>query len=111
MIYYMKLIPLSKAKQLLASNPTLKRVKYCKGKYDWSKRESLMKERQFLVSGSICAIWLERRQDKHGPYGVIYAAKINRCEKCFGHGTIRLGQGFFVKVSECPDCKGTGITP
>ena len=30
------------------------------------------------------------------------------CQKCKGHGSVRMQQGFFIVEQECPECEGTG---
>jgi len=70
----MKLISQTNAKRLLALNSNLIKIKWDAGKYDWQKRKSFA-EREHQVGDQVVAIWLERRQDRHGPYALIMCAR------------------------------------
>lgn len=63
----MKTISKLKALEILKENPHLTKIKYCGGKYDWSKRQKFS-DTDHKVGKHIKAIWLERRQDSYGPY-------------------------------------------
>lgn len=60
------------AMELLNSNPSLKKVRYDSGRYKWYGSESEYVGREVSVPEHVKALWVERRQDKDGPYASVF---------------------------------------
>lgn len=68
----------AKATAILNQTPGAYRFPYCTGKYKWSGSARDWAGQEIQTSDSIKAIYVERRQDQHGPYAKMMCVTTNQ---------------------------------
>lgn len=73
----MKIISKAAALAIQQQHPGSRLFRYCTGKYQWHGRASHYMGQDILDIPGVLAVFVERRQDRCGPYALLRCVTLN----------------------------------
>ena len=67
-MHSLNVVSKSVAMKIKLNHTNTKIMKYCNGKYEWYGSAKHYIGKEVDVSPNVLAVFIERRQDRHGPY-------------------------------------------
>lgn len=73
----MNIISKSAAMEIHHQHPQSRLFRYCRGKYKWTGHSRNYLGKEVMGCSGVLAVYVERRQDSHGPYACLMSVTLN----------------------------------
>ena len=73
----MNIISKSAAMKIHHQHPQSRLFRYCRGKYKWLGHSRHYLDKEVTECSGVLAVYVERRQDSHGPYACLMSVTLN----------------------------------